>query len=178
MNGRSETRKLVYLGLMVGMAMGLHIFESMFPIPAPFPGAKLGLANIITLFVVVAFGPKEAVVVTLMRTILGSLMMGTFFSITFFLSFFGGIASSLVMGITYRFLRDSFSLVGISVLGALTHNVVQVGVAAYFVSTAGIFFYLPYLLLFALPTGFFVGLVTKQMTRYYRPLQYSTHPHP
>ncbi len=176
MNHKSKTRKLVYLGLMVGMAMGLHIFESMIPIPAPFPGAKLGLANIVTLFVIVNFGPKEAVMVTIMRTLLGSLMTGTFFNITFFLSFAGGVTSSLVMGVAYQFLRDNFSLVGISVLGALTHNVVQVAVAAYFVSTAGIFFYLPYLLLFALPTGFFVGMVTKQMLRYYRPLQYGAHP--
>ncbi len=164
----SDTRKMVYLGLMVGMAMGLHIFESMFPIPAPFPGAKLGLANIVTLFVVVNFGPKEAVVVTVLRTVLGSLMTGTFFNIPFFLSFSGGVTSSLMMGVTYKVLRDSFSLVGISILGALTHNVVQVAVAAYLVSTAGIFVYLPYLLLFALPTGFFVGIVTRQMLRYYR----------
>ena len=169
MDQRSKTRRLVYLGLMVGMAMGLHIFESMFPIPAPFPGAKLGLANIITLFVVVNFGTREALVVTVIRTVLGSLMVGTFFSIPFFLSFTGGVMSSLVMGLSYHLFRGSFSLVGISVLGALTHNAAQTAAAAYLVNTAGIFFYLPYLLLFALPTGFFVGLVTKQMLRYYRP---------
>ena len=56
----NRTSKLVYLGLMVGIAMALHIAESLIPIPTPVPGAKLGLANIAALYVIVKFGPKEA----------------------------------------------------------------------------------------------------------------------
>lgn len=164
----TSTRKMVHLGLLVAMAMALHIFEGMFPIPAPFPGAKLGLANVISLFAVAAFGLKEAVLISVLRTVLGSLMVGTFFNVTFFLSFSGAVASTIVMGLVYRVFSQTFSLVGVSILGALTHNVVQVFVASAFVGTLGILFYLPYLLIFALPTGFFVGLVTQQLLRHTR----------
>ena len=69
----NHTRKIVYLGLMVGIAMGLHIFESIIPIPTPVPGAKLGLANIAALYVIIRFGSKEATAVTIVRTVLGSM---------------------------------------------------------------------------------------------------------
>lgn len=162
----NKTRRTVYLGLMVGLALGLHIFEAMLPLPHLFPGAKLGLANIVSLYVILNFGVKEAVLISLLRTVLGSLFAGTFLTITFFLSFTGGVASAIVMGLVYLLLKDHVSVIGISILGALTHNVAQILVAAYFVGTFGIIVYLPYLLVFALPTGFFVAVITQQMQRY------------
>lgn len=162
----SQTRRTIYLGLMVGLAMGLHVFESMLPLPYLFPGAKLGLANIVSLYVIVTFGWREAVIVSLIRTILGSLLGGTLLNFTFFMSFSGGLVSVIMMGLAYQFLKNSLSLVGISIVGALSHNITQVLVASYMVRTIGIFFYLPHLLFFALPTGFFVGLVVNQMLRH------------
>ncbi len=161
----SNTQKTIHLGLMVGLAMGLHVFESFLPLPYLFPGAKLGLANIVTLYVIVSFGIKEAVLISVLRTVLGSLLIGTLLNITFFLGFFGGLASALVMGILHHLFRDHVSLVGISIIGALTHNITQVGVAAYFLGTLGFFFYLPYLLIFSLPTGLFVGVATAGLLR-------------
>ncbi len=164
----SSTKKIVYLGLMVGLAMGLHAFEAMLPLPYLFPGAKLGLANIISLFVIVNFGVKEGVLVAFLRVVLGSLIGGTFLSIPFFLSFSGGIVSAISMSITYTLFKKHLSFIGISIIGALTHNITQVLVAAFLVDTFGIVYYLPYLLFFAIPTGFFVGLVTYQLQKYWR----------
>ncbi len=161
----SNTQRMIHLSLMVGLAMGLHIFESFLPMPYLFPGAKLGLANIVTLFVMVSFGVKAAILISVLRTILGSLLIGTLLNITFFLSFSGSLVSALIMGLAYVYLKNHLSLMGISILGALTHNLAQVAVAAYFIGTVGIFIYLPYLLIFALPTGFFVGIVTAQLLR-------------
>lgn len=79
----NRTNKVVYLGLMVGIAMGLHIFESLIPIPTPVPGAKLGLANIAALYVIIRFGYKEAVAVTIVRTFLGSMFGAGLFTPTF-----------------------------------------------------------------------------------------------
>lgn len=163
---RSQARKVVFLGLMIGLAMGLHIFESLLPMPYLFPGAKLGLANIVSLFVIINYGFREALFVTIVRTVLGSLMAGTFFNITFFLSFSGGVFSTLVMGFLYVFVSEHLSLMGLSVLGAISHNLAQIAVAAYIVGTVGIIVYLPYLLVFAVPTGFFVGIVTGQLQRH------------
>lgn len=131
------------------------------------PGFKLGLANIITLYVVVNFGIRDAVVVSILRTTLGSLLAGTFMTVTFFFSFAGGLASAIVMGLVYKFGSTFFSLLGISLVGAVTHNVAQLLVASVVIETVGIFAYLPYMLFFALPTGAFVGLVTGQVHKYY-----------
>ncbi|NLN16228.1 MAG: Gx transporter family protein [Firmicutes bacterium] len=144
----------------------LHIFEAMLPLPYLFPGAKLGLANIISLFVLLLFGFKDALLVSFLRTILGGLMSGTFLTITFWLSFSGGIASTLVMGACYRLAKGDIGTIGLSVVGALTHNLAQITVAALLIGNWGIFVYLPYLIFFALPTGFFVGLVTNQLERF------------
>jgi heptaprenyl diphosphate synthase len=167
--GYSQTRRLVYLGLATGLAMALHIFEGLIPMPTDLivPGFKLGLANIITLYVVVNFGIRDAVVVSILRTTLGSLLAGTFMTVTFFFSFAGGLASAIVMGLVYKFGSTFFSLLGISLVGAVTHNVAQLLVASVVIETVGIFAYLPYMLFFALPTGAFVGLVTGQVHKYY-----------
>ncbi len=166
---RSKSQRVVYLGLMTGLAMGLHIFESFIPMPVPVPGAKLGLANIISLYVILNFGLKDAVVVTVLRTVLGSLLSGTFMTIVFYFSFAGGLVSTLVMGAVVSSLPKQFSVVGISVLGAVTHNLAQIAVAMFVVESIYIALYLPYMLFFALPTGVFVGLTVNQLNKYYRP---------
>src|SRR5690554_3474341 len=99
----SNARRIVFIGLMIGLAMGLHIFESMLPLPYLFPGAKLGLANIVSLFVIINYGLRDALFVSVVRTTLGSLMAGTLLNITFFLSFGGALTSTLVMGVAHRF---------------------------------------------------------------------------
>jgi heptaprenyl diphosphate synthase len=71
------------------------------------------------------------------------------------------------MGLLYRYGSKYFSMLGISLVGALTHNVAQLVVASYIIQTVGIFAYLPYMLFFALPTGAFVGLVTAQVNKHY-----------
>lgn len=165
----SHTRRVVYLGLSTGLALGLHIFEGLIPMPTDLivPGFKLGLANIVTLYVVMNFGTRDAIWVSILRTVLGSLLSGTFMTVTFFFSFSGGLASAIVMGLLYKFASKFFSMLGISLVGALTHNVAQLVVASYVIQTLSIFAYLPYMLFFALPTGAFVGLVTAQVNKYY-----------
>lgn len=166
---RTNSRRIVYLGLMTGLAMGLHIFESFIPMPVPVPGAKLGLANIISLYVVLNFGLRDALTVTILRTILASLLSGTFMTIVFYFSFAGGLVSTLIMGIAYKMLPKQFSVVGISLLGSLTHNIAQILVAAFVIESMYIAIYLPYMLFFALPTGVFVGLAVQQLNKHYRP---------
>jgi heptaprenyl diphosphate synthase len=165
----SKSQRVVYLGLMTGLAIGLHIFESFIPMPVPVPGAKLGLANIISLYVIINFGLRDAVVVTVLRTVLGSLLSGTFMTIVFYFSFAGGLISTLLMGAVFCLFPKAFSVVGISLLGAVTHNLAQIAVASFVVESIYIALYLPYMLAFALPTGLFVGLTVQQLKRRYRP---------
>ncbi|HKM43318.1 MAG TPA: Gx transporter family protein [Limnochordia bacterium] len=165
----SHTRRVVYLGLATGLALGLHIFEAMIPMPTDImvPGVKLGLANIVTLYVIMNFGTKDGIVIAVLRTLLGSLMSGTFMTPTFYFSFAGGVISAIVMGLLYKHASKYFSMMGISLVGAVTHNVAQLTVAGLMIEQSLILIYLPVMLFAALPTGAFVGVVTGKVNKHY-----------
>ena len=159
-------KRNIILGLFVASAIVLHIIEFALPTTLLFPGAKLGLANIITLFVLCNYGFVSSLKVVTMRILLSSLLIGTFFTISFWLSLTGGLISLLVMAYLYYYHQNKFSKVGISVLGAASHNLGQIGMAFILISNWRIIFYLPYLLLLSLPTGIFVALIVIQLEKY------------
>jgi heptaprenyl diphosphate synthase len=150
------------IAALVALSCVLQISESL--IPHPIPGLRLGLANVITLITLVTMGFGFALEVTILRTILGSFIMGTFMSPPFILSFSAGLISALIMGFLYwlssfnRRLR--LSIVGISILGAISHNIVQLYLAFFLlVKHPGIFIFFPWLLLGALVMGLATGII-------------------
>ena len=116
-----KTRKLVLLAVLVSIATALHAVELLFPNPFPVPGAKLGLANIITLITLEVFGWKEGLVVVVLRVFIGSLLGGTFLGLGFLLSFSGAVFSLLIMHFLSRYI-PGLSVIGVSVGGAAAHN--------------------------------------------------------
>ncbi|MCR4399176.1 MAG: Gx transporter family protein [Firmicutes bacterium] len=167
MNGERGTFAMVHLSVLLALAVALHAVEALIPVPYLFPGAKLGLANIVALHVIYTYGAGAALAVTGLRALLGSIMSGTFLGTGFALSVSGGLSSTAVMGLLGRSARgpgrDSLSPVGVSVAGAVTHNVTQLAVASLLTRQAGLVFYLPVLLFFAVPTGVFVGVLSQKM---------------
>jgi heptaprenyl diphosphate synthase len=108
-------------------ALVLYGFEGL--VPTPIPWLRLGLANIITLVALMLYGMRIAMMVTLIRVILASIITGTFLGPAFMLSFAGGVSSTAAMGVTYRLFRNLFGPVGISLVGALFHNLAQLSLA-------------------------------------------------
>lgn len=161
-----NTRKMVLLSVLVSQALVLHVIERMIPVPIPIPGVKLGLANVISLFTIVIFGWKEAMLVVFLRTMLGSFFGGGVSS--FLYSFTGGIISTIAMALLYKYFKNVFSIIAISVVGAVFHNAGQIWIASMVVSNANIFYWLPVLLISGVITGIFIG-ITVQLTM--KPLQ-------
>jgi len=148
-------KKLIVLAIIISTALVIHYFESFIPVPAP--GAKLGLANIMLLITLVLYSPYEAVLVLVVRSVLGSLMAGNPWSVIYSLS--GGFLSLIVMVILYYKFGKHISLAGVSTLGAAFHNIGQLIAASIVFGTFGIFYtYLPALMLFSLFTGTFTGI--------------------
>lgn len=164
----SYTRGIVVMGMMVATASVLHVVESWLPLPFPVPGAKLGLANIVTLVALLWWGRNAALLIAVARVVLGSLFGGVLLGPAFAMALAGAIGSLLVMDAVCSFAAQRFSSVGLSVLGAAAHSVVQLMVAAVLVNSAGVLAYLPWLILFAVPTGFFTGLVALSFMRHVR----------
>lgn len=75
-NKNYNTRKMIFLSLMVGIALIIYIIEAQ--IPVLFPGIKLGLANVISLVTLIMLGGYEALLVMFLRTLLGSMFAGKY----------------------------------------------------------------------------------------------------
>lgn len=154
-----QTKRIVTLAFFIAVASILHIVESWIPLPIPVPGAKIGLANIVSLIVIVSYGWRSAIYVTTIRVLLGSLFGGAFLGPTFAMSFSGAFCSTMIMAWFYGRAYPKFSLIGISVLGAIVHNLMQLFIAAIIVTSFSLLWYIPYLVLFALPTGIITGFI-------------------
>lgn len=156
------THRLVFLALLVAVGTSLHLVEALLPIPLPLPGVKLGLANIVTLMAIYLYGFRDGLTVALLRVLLGSLLGGVFLSPAFLLGATGAIASTIVMALLVRYTR-CFSAIGISMAGAVGHNVGQLSVASLLLGSSATFYYLPLLLLAGIPTGLFTGFLLKSL---------------
>ncbi len=159
-----NTRKMVLMSLMVAYSLALYILETVIPNPlmALFPGAKLGLSNIITLLCLINFGFKDTFVILTVRIILSSIFAGPASTILFSIS--GGYLS--LFGMQAAIKIKGFSTIGISVLGAIMHNIGQLLMASLIISSISIMSYLPFMLGASVLTGIFIGVVVKYTEPY------------
>lgn len=149
-------KKIIFLSLLVSIGIVLGIVESIMPIPFMAPGAKLGLSNIVILITLVLFNFKNAAIVAVLKSIILSMIVGNVSSL--FYSLTGSLFSLTVMYFIYKFFSKYFSLIGVSIFGAMAHNVGQILVASIVMNSFKIFYYLPVMMLTSLFTGYFVGL--------------------
>lgn len=152
-------RRIIFAALLA-LAVVLHVLEGLFPPLLPIPGAKLGLSNILVLFTMLFLGYKEGIFLALARSLLGSFIAGTLLAPGALLSLSGGLVSALVVAVSLRFLRPPLGLVGVSILGALAHNVTQLFVAyLLFIQIEGLLYYLPLMLVLGLGSGLVTGFI-------------------
>jgi heptaprenyl diphosphate synthase len=122
-----QSQDKLRIALLSAYAIAIHGFERL--IPAPVPWLRFGLANIITLTTLVLYGLKPAMMITLIRVTVGSFFAGTFLGPAFLLSLGAGIVSTIAMGVIVKYMPSLFSPVGISLIGALLHNMTQLFLA-------------------------------------------------
>ena len=152
----SSTKKLAFLSVSVALAMVLAFVESQIPPLSAVPGIKLGLANIVTLFLIYTLGASYAIGVSVVRIFLSTLLFGAFPTALIY-SFSGFILSFLVMMAAKTFLP--FGKVGVSVLGAVFHNLGQVIAACFVMGTSSLIVYFIPLLLSGTVAGVAIGIV-------------------
>ena len=142
--------------LAVLTAMGLIMFmvESLFP-PLILPGAKMGLSNIFSLLTVIVLGPTEAIILVVIRTTLGSIFTGNVSTLMYSLT--AGLVSVVVSVILVEFVYPRVSIVAISVVAAVMHNLTQNIVFCLVSNTPEMFSYMPGLALLGVVAGIIVG---------------------
>ena len=135
-------------------------------IPLPLPGVKPGLANIVTLVVLARWGWREAVWVSLLRVLAGSLLLGQFLAPGFFLSLSGALASLVSLGLAVRLPARWFGPVSHSILAAFAHIGAQLVVARlWLVPHDGVFYLTPVFALAAVVFGLLNGLIAARLLR-------------
>ena len=155
-----NVKKLAYLSISVALAMAFSFIESQMPPLASVTGVKIGLANIVTVFLLYNMGTKEAAATSLIRVFLSSLLFGSAVSLIYSLS--GAVLSFLFMLIFKRL--KLFSTVGVSVIGGVMHNAGQIIAAAFVMGTAKIALYLPVLIISGVIAGVAVGFAAGILT--------------
>ena len=161
---RLSAQAAARLALLVATAATLQIAEGL--IPRPVPWLRLGLANGVTLLAIVRLGTRAALAVTVIRILLGALVLGTLGGPAFALSAAGGLAALLVMAAVRRTLVPPLSLLGVSVLGSVAHVVAQLGALARLLDAGrGALLLAPWLVATAVPLGLVTGLVVVALDR-------------
>ncbi len=155
MKKKFSAEKPALMALFIALAMVLSFIESQLPPLVAIPGIKIGLANIAVIFVLYRFGWLEAIIVSLIRVFLISLLFGNFISMLYGLC---GAAlclavMSLLKGLTH------LSPVTVSAIGGVCHNLGQIAVACFIIDSAKLLYYLPILLISGTLSGLVIGIV-------------------
>ncbi len=152
-----EVKHLVYKSLLVAMALALHLFERNIPVPFMTPGAKLGLANLVTVIALYTLEKKRDVIqIIVTRLVLGAIFGGSVSGLMY--GGMGALLSFMIMVVIKESLKDKVSIIGVSAAGAVFHNIGQLLVASLIVQNIGVMLYLPFLSVAGIVTGIFVGI--------------------
>lgn len=154
-------RKTAELGFFLAVSLILSYVESLIPITFGIPGIKLGLPNMIVVLLLFGqrYGAKEALLVNSMRIVLSGFLFSNLYAILYALT--GAVFSFVAMLIGKR-LR-CFSVIGVSVLGGVFHNIGQAVVAMFVVETFAVSYYIPFLIVAGTITGALLGLIVMEI---------------
>lgn len=151
-----KTKKAAFLGLFIALALTFSFIESQIPPLITIPGVKLGLPNIVTVFLLYKFGWKETVTVNILRVFLVALLFGNIQSFLF--SICGAVFSLLGMILLKKF--SKFSCISVSVVGGVLHNMGQVLFAVFWTNTEEISLMLPLYILSGTVAGIVIGIIS------------------
>ena len=159
---RNETRRIALLGVLTSVALVLSYLEVMLPpISTAVPGIKMGLPNIIIIFLLYKFGLKEAVTVSLIRVFIVALLFGNVMTLAY--SVAGAVLSLGLMTLFKKF--DFFSQVGVSIIGGISHNLGQILVAIFLFDTIQIGYYMIVLSITGTIAGVVIGIISSILVK-------------
>jgi len=149
-----NAKKIAITALLTACALIVFMIESLFP-PLLVVGAKVGLSNIFVMLALILLDLPYALIVTVTKCLLGCAFTGTLSSLIYSLG--GGLVSLGIVALLYYIFYPSVSLVSLSVVGAVMHNVTQNLLFILISQTPLMLSYLPYLTLVGILAGVIVG---------------------
>ncbi len=159
-----KAKKVILISLFVSVALIVSLLE--YYIPIPIPNVRLGLSNIIIINSILLFGFKETFFISFLKAILLVIILGN--PISFIYNFSAGFTSIVTMYILNKFCSKYLSLIGISVLGSVSHVMVQILVSMILLNTRTLINFIPFLGIIGVFTGILVGIISNYMYKILR----------
>lgn len=155
-----KTKDITTISALTAMSVVIGILESLItPVGDILPGLKLGLANVIIVFALYKYNFSKALMISIIRVFIVALLRSGF-GFNFFFSLGGAMLSIIVMALAKK---THLSLIGVSILGSISHSIGQVLIGMLILKNSNIIYYLPYLTLFSIPTGIIIGIIAKKL---------------
>ena len=152
--------KILKLALLTAIAISLHVVENMIMRLLPIPFIRLGLSNAVALYLICVERPMDAILVTITKSIFGGVATMTLIHPSTLLSLFGGLSSVVAMFLAMNLIRG-FSIFGLSIIGAIMHNLVQLVIVRLLIMhTNRVFMLTPILISLGLISGSVIAYVT------------------
>lgn len=154
-----STKRIANMAMLVALAIIFSYVEFLIPINLGIPGIKLGLANLVIVIALYTLELGDVWIISILRILIIGFMFGSGMSIIYSLA--GAVVSLIVMALMKKI--NGFSIMGISMIGAVAHNMGQIVVAMFVVENTSILYYVPALLIAGLITGGIIGIVSKRV---------------
>lgn len=149
---QSISKRITTYGMLIAVGAAIYVLESYAPFPVPIPGARWGFSNMVIVYALPDTPLSWLVILTIGKSLIGSLLGGTFLAPTFLMGFVGSIGSTFAMYLSFWAFRKT-GLIFHSTIGALMNNLVQVMIGVQIVGTWAIMSYLPYMEIIGIFSG-------------------------
>lgn len=155
------SKRVAYYGIFASLAILMGYVEAMIPLPLP-PGIKLGLSNVVIVLCMYIMDLKSAFFISIIRIFISALLFKGFVSMWYSLA--GAVLSFMVMAVLFK--SKGVSIIGVSALGGVFHNIGQVIVAAILLGRNIVIYLLPVLMISGVVTGVLIGIVSRYTVSY------------
>lgn len=160
--------RLTLLSMYIALGLILSYLESLFPILAGLgiyhPAMKIGLANVIVVIALYTLKTHEVAIIHFARILIMGILFGNIYSLLF--SVAGGLCSFLMM-VTFKWTKW-LTPIGISMVGAIVHNIGQLIVASILMRQVYFMSLLPFYLMIGLGSGIIVGAIANMVIKRYK----------
>ncbi len=155
MKKKFNAKKVAYSGLFLALALIVSLIESYVPPIIPvLPYAKIGLGNVVLLACFLCLGVWEGYIVLVLRCLLSAVFAGNYLALAWSLP--SAFVAYTAMVLLYK--TKFFSVCGVSIVGGILHNFVQICVACAIIGKS-VLAYLPYMMLAGALAGFVTGTI-------------------
>jgi len=148
--------KYIRLAILLSLGICLQLLDNFFILPINSPAGKIGIANIITLYALYTLSTPEAIILAVLRPVLGGLLYG---GLQMSLYGLAGSAFAIMLMILFKKI-NKFSIYGVSIIGSVANNIAQIAIACIMLKSFAPLYYMPILVIFGSIAGVFTAYMT------------------